>query len=820
MKTEKAPSLSSRFRNERARIDEPEPDHPVPDTPDLVDSKLDEELQDVVKNVPLPSREEVAPPGITKEPGPPGGNGHTYGTSSRSTVEDRPEPRTEAPASKGESATPTESSTPVDDGPPVNPIAQQTLKGPKPATAPAQSPPRKQPQRAALVEARKSEPVARPSEPTWEPSPEPPQAFERSQPRMLSPLAKGMIWLAGADDEKLARCPKWEVRKYEAFGATVLVPSTFGAIAASYAVSTVTPEGYDWIAYAFAAVWGLIILTIDRALLSSYRAFASPFTKFTQFILRFTVAILMGFAIAHPLTLLLFKDTIATEVDKTRDAEIEEVRLAFAENKANLQTRIAAANETFQKFDTQRQEAMNAPFEGSGAEQQPQVTETTSSTKQVMEEQVEQATTAKRAQLANLDTQLEKHNADLAKVREEYSKWQEEYDAEISGQRGGSAGIGPRAKSIEADQLSWRRTETARLTELVTSLTKQRTQLSDDILEAEQAIRSRYADTAAAEAESIREDELRIASLQRDLRSQRLAIFQKQQEELADQYKAQMDSAKLERDRLMAEDEQLAKLQADRIEKITNDPREDLLTQTLVLHHLFEKGDEGGHFAMLVYGMIAGLFMLIDTIPLVVKFFTKSSVYDRLIKEEEDWHGKPMGAKEINDQIELAKIHAESRRERDRLHMETELERKRLVTEHNRELLQGNNTDWRRLLDEQITVSVEDIEKVKEHNKLLFQLAQEDRNNTRQLLQEHTSTEPSAPIESAPQLPEHSAIAEEVEDINDAVEVETDGHTYDGAIGDQGLDQMVQQDANPAEPGRENRIGEKQDRAHGAEIPE
>lgn len=637
-----------------------------------------------------------------------------------------------------------------------------------------------------------------------------------------------MIWLAGADDDKLALCPKWELRKYEAFGATVLVPSTFGAIAASYAVSTVTPEGYGWAAYAFAAIWGLIILTIDRALLSSYRAFASPFTKLTQFVLRFTVAILMGFAIAHPLTLLLFKDTIAAEVDKARDTEIEEVRSTFAENKAKLEARIIAANETFQRFDEQRQAALNAPFEDSAASTNVEQPGSVSTAKVAMEEQVEQATTAKRAQLANLDAQLEKHNSDLAKVREDYSKWQEEYDAEISGNRGGPAGIGPRAKSIEADQLAWRRTETARLTELVTSLTKQRTQISEDILQVEQEIRSRYANTAAAEAESIRADEMKIASLERDLRSQRLAIFQSQQEGLADQYKAQMDSAKMERDRLMAEDEQLAKLQSERIEKISKGTREDLLTQTLVLHKLFEKGEEGGHFAMIVYGMIAGLFMLIDTIPLVVKFFTKSSVYDRLIEEEEKWHGKPIGAKEISDEVELARIRAESRRETDKLHMETERERKRLVNEHNQELLRSNQTNWKQLLNEQVTVSVEDVEKVKEHNRLLFQLAQEDRNNTRQLLEEHSQAGTPFPSQSPPpttelpQLAEKSAIAEPTVDSQETVEIETDGRAYDGAIGDEGLDQIVHQseEAQSAEPTRENRIGEKEDRAHGSEVPE
>jgi hypothetical protein len=47
------------------------------------------------------------------------------------------------------------------------------------------------------------------------------------------------------------------------------------------------------------------------------------------------------------------------------------------------------------------------------------------------------------------------------------------------------------------------------------------------------------------------------------------------------------------------------------------------LTQTLALHHLFKEGAEGGRFAFYTYIILTALFMLVDTIPLVVKFFTK-----------------------------------------------------------------------------------------------------------------------------------------------------------------------------------------------------
>ena len=437
----------------------------------------------------------------------------------------------------------------------------------------------------------------------------------------------------------------------------------------------------------------------------------------------------MGFAIAHPLTLLLFKDAIAAEIDKTRDAEIEAVRESFVENKANLQARITAANASYQEFDQQRQAALNAPFEDETADDQPQAG-TVSTAKQAMEEQLEQATSGKRTQIEDLDAQLLIQTAALTEARQKVTEAQNLYDAEISGQRGGPAGIGPRARSIEADVLAPARQDSERLTALVTSLTQQRTQLSSEVLAAEEEIRQRYAESAAAEAEAIREDEMKIATLQRNLRSQRLAIFQKQQEDLADQYKAQMESAKQERDRLMSEDEQLANLQEERIEKIAKGTRQDLLTQTLVLHHLFKKGDEGGHFAMIVYGMIAGLFMLIDTIPLVVKFFTKSSVYDRMVRDEEKTHGM-------------------SPWERDQHH------RQQIG-----EMLLKDKTDWSAIAERSMLTN-DDILRAKQHNENMCRMVTAEREAMRWMMGEFNSPnqqphpDPATALETSeqPQIP-------------------------------------------------------------------
>src|SRR4051794_17526314 len=88
------------------------------------------------------------------------------------------------------------------------------------------------------------------------------------------------FWLSGASTENLDDCPSWERRKYVAFGATVLVPCVFAMIAAAYAVSTLTDN--LWTIVSVALAWAFIILTVDRALLATYRAYQSFFRKISQ----------------------------------------------------------------------------------------------------------------------------------------------------------------------------------------------------------------------------------------------------------------------------------------------------------------------------------------------------------------------------------------------------------------------------------------------------------------------------------------------------------------------------------------------------------
>jgi hypothetical protein len=111
--------------------------------------------------------------------------------------------------------------------------------------------------------------------------------------------------------------------------------------------------------------------------------------------------------------------------------------------------------------------------------------------------------------------------------------------------------------------------------------------------------------------------------------------FVTQQNSLRDTIKKQIDSQLVELDGTQGELAAVGKEESDRLAALRAEPRKDILTQTLALHTLFLAGDEGGQFAFYTYIVLTLLFMLVDTIPLIVKFFTKPGPYDTLVDRDE-----------------------------------------------------------------------------------------------------------------------------------------------------------------------------------------
>ena len=450
----------------------------------------------------------------------------------------------------------------------------------------------------------------------------------------MSAFKRAFFWLSGAGTHTLELCPNWEQRKYVAFGATVLVPCSFAFIACAYALSTLTDNA--WVIFPVATVWAFIIMTIDRALLAGYRPYLSIFRKAGQFSLRMLVAVLMGITIAHPLVLLLFRDTINSVIEKDRAAEIEVVRGGFEKEKNKVRDHITSLeatlaeqrlrwNESFQaKFIIQEKEDASSAIPGLTAEQQKE-----------LKASIDEGTAPFRERLEVVDKQSAELSPQYAKLQTELGFWQAEFERELNGQRSGLSGEGPRARSIRADQLEPRREESKRMGGLLEHLSAEKANLQTQSRQAEASAIALFEKKLAEIAAANKAEEDRVTALKQKVEQDQAGQFVTQQNGLRDTIKQQIDSRIKELELVQGEFAGVVKEEGERLAAMRAEPRKDILTQTLALHALFEAGEEGGKFAFYTYLVLTALFMLVDTIPLIVKFFTKPGPYDTLVDRDE-----------------------------------------------------------------------------------------------------------------------------------------------------------------------------------------
>lgn len=463
----------------------------------------------------------------------------------------------------------------------------------------------------------------------------PPYSSSYDRPTRSNPIKQLFFWLSGAGADTLEQCPGWEQRKYVAFGATVLVPTVFAFIACGYALSTLTD---NWnVIVPIALAWGLIIMTIDRALLSIYRSYQRFHRKVGQFSLRIVVAALMGVTISHPLTLLLFNDTITSVVEEERQAEIEAVRVAANGEKATVETKIVELEKQIAEQRANFEKTFSAEFlvEDATVGLADPLAELDDELRAQMDARIAADTAADKGKIERVDADFAGMQAKYATLQTELDTWQKEFEREVNGQRSGIVGLGPRAKSIQADQLAWRRDEAKRMGETLAYLTEQRNALAAQVKATEDGIKNEFIGLAAAKAERLKAERDRIADLKRQVQQSQADQFVDQQNTIRATIAAQIDTRLAELGRLQGELAAIGAREQERIADIAAEPRRDILTQTLALHSLFDQNTEGGKFALIAYFVLAGLFMLIDTIPLVVKFFSQPGPYDALVDREE-----------------------------------------------------------------------------------------------------------------------------------------------------------------------------------------
>jgi plasmid stability protein len=156
-----------------------------------------------------------------------------------------------------------------------------------------------------------------------------------------------------------------------------------------------------------------------------------------------------------------------------------------------------------------------------------------------------------------------------------------------------------------------------------------------EIKAAEDGVNAALDAKAARRSRANKAEQDRIAALKQKVQTEQADAFVGQQNAIRETLKTQIDALLLQLQKLHAEITAITADETPASPSIHAEPRRDILTQTLALHELFESGAQGGTFALVAYLVLTMLFMLVDTIPLVVKFFSKPGPYDTMLDREE-----------------------------------------------------------------------------------------------------------------------------------------------------------------------------------------
>jgi hypothetical protein len=150
----------------------------------------------------------------------------------------------------------------------------------------------------------------------------------------MNVFVRFLNYWAGVDNALLRRCPRHERSKYANSGMLVLVTGVFAFSGAAYAVFTV----YEAIepALFYGAIWAMMIVNLDRLLLTTFPKKESKRRQFGHALPRLILAGFVGFTIAHPLTVRLFQPEILDHIGNEATA-----RRKAAETRRNDESKTA-----------------------------------------------------------------------------------------------------------------------------------------------------------------------------------------------------------------------------------------------------------------------------------------------------------------------------------------------------------------------------------------------------------------------------------------------------------------------------------------------
>lgn len=151
------------------------------------------------------------------------------------------------------------------------------------------------------------------------------------------------LWCAGSNTQLLAQCSQSEKIKHIGFGTLVLVPAILAFVSMTFALSTVNGiQDKTLIHYLGGLVWGLIIFSFDRFIVSTHRRKMSNKKEVQSpvFFLRFGFALILGIVISHPLVMLYFDGSIKDQIQENAEGQRKNIELEYDQRISRVESQL------------------------------------------------------------------------------------------------------------------------------------------------------------------------------------------------------------------------------------------------------------------------------------------------------------------------------------------------------------------------------------------------------------------------------------------------------------------------------------------------
>lgn len=187
------------------------------------------------------------------------------------------------------------------------------------------------------------------------------------------------LWtFAGVDKKLLRQCPS-EYAKYAGMGGTILCTSIMAMISGAYAIYFVFESSL--IACAFGIFWGILILNLDRFIVSTmYSDGKHTISRMELWsgLPRIIMAIFLGVVISTPLEMKLFEERIDIQiseiqnerirgfVNETQKSELEELKSERSSIENNIEQRQKYCNLLFDEYIKEQTGESGTGIQGDG----------------------------------------------------------------------------------------------------------------------------------------------------------------------------------------------------------------------------------------------------------------------------------------------------------------------------------------------------------------------------------------------------------------------------------------------------------------------